>query len=158
MHNEDSRVKIPALLHFLRLGYKYQSKRGVRIDNRNNIFVDIFRESICRINNTEYSDNRIKQLVKEIDNLTDNDKDKGRAFFNRLIKQTGIKLIDLKKPYNNDFRVVTELPFRKEREGFRPDITILINGIPLAFLEVKIPNNSDGIQAEFVRAKERAKK
>jgi type I restriction enzyme R subunit len=157
IHNEDTRVKVPALLHFLRLGYNYQSKRGAVIDERNNIFVDIFRESICRINNTEYSETRIQELIKEIDLLTDNMKDKGKSFFNRLVKPSGIKLIDLKNPLKNDFRVVSELSFRRDRAAFRPDITILINGIPLGFLEVKKPNNTDGIQAEFRRQRERAR-
>lgn len=63
----------------------------------------------------------------------------------------GIKLIDLKEPMNNDFRVVSELTFSRNGESFRPDITILVNGIPLAFVEVKKPNNKTGIQAEFRR-------
>ena len=50
-HNENSRVKIPALLHFKRLGYDYISKVGAKIDSRNNIFIDIFEENIKRINN-----------------------------------------------------------------------------------------------------------
>lgn len=157
IHNEDSRVKIPALLHFIRLGYQYQSKRGAIINEKNNIFMDIFRKSICHINNAEFSDIRIQELINEIDLLTDNKKDKGKSFFNRLISPLGIKLIDLKNPLKNDFRVVTELSFRRDREVFRPDITILVNGIPLGFLEVKKPNNSDGIQAEFRRNIERAK-
>lgn len=157
IHNEDSRVKVPALLHFLRLGYTYQTKRGVTIDERNNIFVDIFKEAISHINQTTYTDIRIKELIKEIDTLTDNKRDKGKAFFKRLVNQTGIKLIDLKEPLRNDFRVVAELPFGRDGEYFRPDITILINGIPLGFLEVKKPNNTKGIQAEFERMYERAK-
>jgi type I restriction enzyme R subunit len=158
IHNEDSRVKIPALLHFLRLGYKYQTKRGTVVNGRNNIFVDIFRDSICHINNAEYTDTRIQELIKEIDLLTDNKKDKGKAFFERLMNQTGVKLIDLKNPLNNDFRVVTELPFKRDRENFRADITVLINGIPLGFIEVKKPNNKEGIQAEFKRMRtDRAK-
>ncbi len=32
--------------------------------------------------------------------------------------------------------------------SFRPDITLLINGMPLAFIEVKKPNNQEGILAE----------
>jgi type I restriction enzyme, R subunit len=158
IYNENSRVKVPALLHFLRLGYRYQTKRGANIDGRNNIFVDIFRESISQINNTEYSDTRIQELIKEIDFLTDNKKDKGKSFFNRLVNPIGIKLIDLKNPSNNNFHVVSELSFRRDRESFRPDITILVNGIPLGFIEVKKPYNSEGIQAEFRRMKgERAK-
>jgi type I restriction enzyme R subunit len=151
IHNEDSRVKLPALLHFKRLGYEYQTKRDVVIDKRNNIFIKVFTESVNRINNKVYSDAFIKNLIKEIDTLTDNSKDKGKTFYERLTGFNSVKLIDLKNPENNDFRVVSELAFVGEREEFRPDITILINGIPLAFLEVKKPNNDSGVQAEFKR-------
>lgn len=64
-------------------------------------------------------------------------------------------LVNLEEPDKNDFRVVTELPFTGERDvRFRPDITVLINGIPMAFIEAKKPNNKDGIQAEFRRMRE----
>ena len=69
LHNEDSRVKIPALLHFKRLKYDYQSKVGANIDTRNNIFVDIFADNIRRINNKDYSEATIKDLIKEISDL-----------------------------------------------------------------------------------------
>ena len=155
--NEDSRVKLPAMLHFKRLGYEYQTKKDTKIDPRNNIFVDIFRDSIDKINKHNYKDDKIADLIKEIATLTDNTKDKGEAFFNKLTSTKGIKLIDLKKPSNNDFRVVSELAFRRDREEFRPDITILINGIPLGFVEVKKPNNENGgIQSEFRRMRYRS--
>jgi len=32
-------------------------------------------------------------------------------------------------------------------EEFRPDIVLLVNGMPLAFVEVKVPNNKNGILA-----------
>lgn len=153
--NEDSRVKIPALLHFKRLGYEYQSKLKMNVDKRNNIFVDIFAESIRKINNKNYDESTINNLIKEIYNLTDNKKDKGRAFFERLTDFNEIKLIDLNEAKNNDFRVVSELTCKGDKNEFRPDITILVNGIPLGFVEVKKPNNEDGIQAEFKRMKER---
>lgn len=44
--------------------------------------------------------------------------------------------------------MVTELPCKRDQDEFRPDITLLINGLPLVFIEVKRPNNVDGIQAE----------
>lgn len=157
LHNEDSRVKIPALLHFKRLKYDYQSKVGANIDTRNNIFVDIFADNIRRINNKDYSEATIKDLIKEISDLTDNEKDKGKSFYERLTDFNKVKLIDLKEALNNDFRVVTELTYKGDRHEFRPDITILINGIPLGFIEVKKPNNQNGIQAEFKRMKERMK-
>lgn len=154
-HNEDSRVKIPAILHFKRLGYEYQSKKNAKIDGRNNIFVDIFKESIKRINDKDYSDTFLDDLINEIATLTDNTKDKGQSFFERLVGFHSVKLIDLKNPLNNDFRVVSELTFKGEREEFRPDITIIVNGIPLGFVEAKKPNNNMGIQAEISRMKYR---
>jgi type I site-specific restriction-modification system R (restriction) subunit len=38
---------------------------------------------------------------------------------------------------NNSFHVVTELTCKNGEDEFRPDITLLINGMPLAFIEVK---------------------
>ena len=82
----------------------------------------------------------------------------GKAFYRWLINpQDKAKLVDFEEPGNNDYAVVCELTFGKEgteneKDGsFRPDITVLINGIPLAFLEVKRPNNEGGIQVEFNR-------
>ena len=51
--------------------------------------------------------------------------------------------------------MVTELPYEKDEDNFRPDIILLINGMPLAFIEVKKPNNRDGILAEHKRMQSR---
>lgn len=40
-------------------------------------------------------------------------------------------------------------------DNFRPDITLFVNGLPLAFFEVKKHNNSKGIEAESDRMKVR---
>ena len=77
----------------------------------------------------------------------------GKEFLRRLLDQTAdIKLIDFDRPADNDFAIVDELTFGPEAKGaFCPDITVLVNGIPLGFLEVKKPNNEGGIQKEFHR-------
>ena len=51
--SENTRVKIPALVHAARLGYKYLSLKESKkeIDEETNIFKNIFKESINRINN-----------------------------------------------------------------------------------------------------------
>jgi hypothetical protein len=48
--NENTRVKIPAILHLARLGYEYLSLSKSEWDKDTNIFTDIFIESILRIN------------------------------------------------------------------------------------------------------------
>lgn len=153
--NEDSRVKLPAILQFRRLGYIYQSKKNQNIQKHNNIFVDVFKSSIREINRKDYSDEQLDDTIKQIETLTDNRRDKGKGFYDRLKAYHDMMLVNLEEPEKNDFRVVTELPFKGERDvTFRPDITVLVNGIPMAFVEAKKLNNKDGIQAEFKRMKE----
>ena len=49
--NEDSRVKIPTLLHLTRLGYTYLSLKDSTWNKKTNIFSNIFIDSIMRIDN-----------------------------------------------------------------------------------------------------------
>lgn len=155
--NEDTRVKIPATIQFMRIGYEYQSLKDIDLHTATRIAMNRFAPAIRRINGKNYSDAEILALVEEIHSVIRNN-DMGQAFYKWLIDpQDRIKLIDFDNVENNDFAVVDELIFGKdgaesEREGsFRPDINILINGIPLSFLEVKRPNNEGGIQVEFER-------
>lgn len=150
-YNESTRVKIPALITLSRLGYKYISLKNVHYDPESNIFTSIFSESIKKINKEKnLSDDEIKKLQQDINLELDND-DLGRKFYERLINATDIKLIDFQHFDNNVFNVVTELTYKKDEEEFRPDITLLINGMPLCFIEVKKPHNREGIIAERKR-------
>lgn len=153
--NEDSRVKIPALLHLVRLGYTYVSRKEQFRQEETNIFPAIFKQSISKINLGV----DVKELSKLLDELTlklDYD-DLGREFYKSLTATSGIKLIDFENFNNNSFHVTTELTCKNGEDEFRPDITLLINGMPLVFIEVKKPNNKDGILAERKRINDRYK-
>lgn len=156
-HNENSRVKIPALVHFTRLGYKYISLKNYTgtglIDEDTNIFVDLLCAAIVHINGMEFTIEDTIKLVSELKIILDND-DIGRAFYAILLNgYNGIKLIDFDDVLGekNSFSIVTELTYKNGTDEFRPDITLLINGIPLSFVEVKKPNNKNGIKAEYDR-------
>ncbi len=151
--NENTRVKIPAILHLCRLGYQYLPLNRARWNVETNIFPDIFRESILRIN-PELEAEDIDRLLEDLTLTLDNE-DLGKAFYQQLTATSGIRLLDLKDFSNNSFHVVTELPYRNGDEEFRPDITLLINGLPLAFVEVKKPNNHEGILQERDRIQKR---
>jgi type I restriction enzyme R subunit len=158
-HNENSRVKIPALVHFTRLKYEYISLKAYNgtIDKDTNIFVDTFRDAINKINGTNLSLDDIQKIIAEIKIVLSAD-DLGRAFYKLLLSgYNGLKLVDFStvNGISNSFQVVTELTYSNGNDEFRPDITVLINGMPLAFLEVKKPNNKDGIQAEYTRINKR---
>ncbi len=153
--NENTRVKIPAILHLCRLGYNYVSLSKAKWDLETNIFTDIFEESIQRIN-SEMEQSDIKRLFDDVSLVLDNE-DLGEAFYNLLVSTSGTRLIDLKDFNNNSFHVVTELTYKNGDDEFRPDITLLINGMPLAFVEVKKPNNQEGVLQERDRINVRFK-
>ncbi|MCS6101599.1 type I restriction endonuclease subunit R [Shewanella baltica] len=153
MFNEDSRVKIPTILHLMRLGYQYLSLKNQSWDLDTNIFPELFKKAISKINQGIEED-EARRLLNDVKLLLDNE-DLGRAFFERLSERSNIKLIDFENFNNNSFHVVTELTCKNGDEEFRPDITLLINGMPLVFIEVKKPNNREGILAERGRINKR---
>ncbi len=151
--NENTRVKIPAILHLCRLGYEYASLTNANRDESSNIFTDIFAESVKRINGDEAD---VKKLFDEV-SLALGNEDLGQAFYEMLLATSGTKLIDFKNFDNNSFHVVTELTYKNGDDEFRPDITLLINGMPLTFIEVKKPNNQEGILQERDRINKRSR-
>lgn len=162
--NEDTRVKLPATIHALRLGWIYRSYMEAltdgQIDPQTKILKDSFKAGIEKINGRKFDNDEIKELLEKINSVISNN-DLGKEFYYWLINPMDkIKLIDFETVDNNIFEVVTELRFGQSElservaptaDHFRPDINFLINGIPLAFLEVKKPNNEGGIQVEFNR-------
>lgn len=154
-HNEDTRVKIPAILHLMRLGYEYISLKDAVYDGENNIFTDIFKATIARINPSLDPDD-ITRWYKEVALSLENE-DLGKVFFESLIATSGKKLIDFENFANNSFHVCTELTYKNGEDEFRPDVICLINGMPLVFIEVKKPNNKNGVIAERTRINQRFK-
>lgn len=150
---EDTRVKIPAILHLVRLGYQYLPLKDQEWDLNTNIFPALFRQSVSKIN-PGIDAPAVDRLLEEVKLALDNE-DLGQAFYHKLIDRSGNKLIDFDHFGNNSFHVVTELTYRNGEEEFRPDISLLINGLPLVFIEVKKPNNREGILAERDRIDQR---
>ena len=157
IHNENSRVKIPALVHLTRLGYKYIKQKDCSgaYCPKTNIFKGILRDNINRLNGTALTEADVDSLVEELAIKLNTD-DLGRAFYKILLSGfNGLRLIDLEDESRNSYHVVTELTYQNGEDEFRPDITLLVNGLPLAFIEVKKPNNRDGIIAEHTRMNKR---
>ena len=79
-----------------------------------------------------------QKLIDEIDSIIDelcivlSNDDLGRSFFKILLNGfKGIKLIDFENENNNTYNVVTELTYQNGKDEFRPDVIMLINGMPL---------------------------
>mgnify|MGYP000181611934 CR=1 FL=1 len=166
--SEDSRVKFPTLMHLMRMGYKYISQKGLftkyvtipktESDALTNILLQPFSEAYLRLNplsTQEDADAMLHRIQKSLNN-----DDLGRQFYKEILLDTTNKIIDLSSPANfirnNTFQVATEMTCGDlSGDNFRPDITIFVNGLPLAFIEVKKENNHEGIDAERNRMKTR---
>lgn len=132
-------------------------ERNADYDGDTNIFYSQFLSAVNRINQTELTLEDAKKIIGELKIKLDND-DLGKSFFKILQSGIdGIKLIDFSDitGTKNDYTVVTELPYENGDDNFRPDIVVLINGMPLSFIEVKRQNNREGILTERSRMERR---
>lgn len=159
-------MKFPTLIHLMSMGYKYISLKGLNtkhvstpkttFDASTNILTDYFFEAYGRLNPNSEAGQAEKMLAKIQSSLVNDDL--GRQFYQEILLNTGERIIDLSSPgafyKNNTFQVTTEMTCGdKDSDNYRPDITLFVNGLPLAFIEVKKENNHRGIQAETDRMK-----
>lgn len=157
--NEHTRVQIPALIHLTRLGYDYISLKSLdhSFNAQTNIITDIFTNQLGLLN----PDADQLEIEQELKNIQDElgYEDLGRAFYKRLLGtgEGSLKLVDWDNFHKNKFHIATELTCRNGEDEFRPDITVFLNGLPLSFIEVKKPNNHEGIKAEHDRIHDRFK-
>jgi type I restriction enzyme R subunit len=115
-------------------------------DEQTNIFPGLFHEAMARINPGMDGDD-IDRLLADVKLSLENE-DLGKAFYEKLTERSGTRLLEFSDFSNNSFHVVTELTCKNGDDEFRPDITLLINGMPLVLIEVKKPNNREGVLAE----------
>lgn len=159
--NEMTRVQFPGLIHLLKLGYEFIPKHTVESnkDPENNILLPILKEQFLKLNpgaTEKEFDDEYKEIKIE---LTNNDL--GKEFFDRIQNKgnSKFKFIDWDNWKNNTFHVSYEIPCENCDDEFRPDLTIFINGFPLAYIEFKKPNairnGQTGMISEFSRMEKR---
>ena len=147
--NENTRVQVPAAIHLCRLGYQYLDQIDENdVEPYTNILVSVFCKAVTDIN-PGISEEEVNLCLTELVQAAKND-DLGREFYHRITTTSGIRILDFSNPSNNLWNCTTEFTCENpdSHDNFRPDITCFVNGIPLAFIEVKKPNNHDGILAE----------
>ena len=152
-YKEDARVKVPVILQLVRLGYKFlpHSEWASQRDKKTNILRNEFARAYVRLNEGKSEDDAKRYIDTVLVPILNNN-DLGQEFYRKLVAQTtGERLIDFENFDSNSFHVATEVDCINEGEEFRPDVTVFVNGIPLAFYEVKKPNNKDQMKAEHDR-------
>ena len=151
--NEATRVQMPALVHLTRIGYTYFGKiteemAGSVYDPDTNVLIKEFKNQFAKLNPDRAGE--AEYVLRQIRQDLDND-DIGESFYNRLKAISPVRLIDYVHPENNTYHCTAEFTCKRDEDEFRPDVTLFINGLPLALIEVKKPNNIGGMVAEADR-------
>ncbi|MXZ50549.1 MAG: type I restriction endonuclease subunit R [Rhodobacteraceae bacterium] len=165
--NEKYLSQIPALQQLMKLGYKYLTPeqvfnlRGCKYSNV--ILESILRDQLQKFNHIHYKGNEyhfseanIQEAIQKIKNVKYDGLQKTNEAIYDLItlgtaleqmiegnsKSFTLNYIDWETPSNNVFHVVPEFTVERNRsiETARPDIVLLVNGIPLVVIECKSPN------------------
>lgn len=156
-----SRVQIPGILHLMKLGYNFIPKKEVekKRDHKNNILKSVLKDQFLKLNPNAQE----KDFDAEYDDITTEltNPDLGREFFNRIQNKgnSKFKFIDWDNWDANKLQVSYEVPCKNGDDEFRPDVTIFVNGMPLAYIEFKRPNairnGQTGMRSEFFRMNSR---
>ena len=148
-------MKKPALLHLSRLGYEVFLPGSVERDRETNILPGPLREALERVNGTPFPEKGAEELLQELREALDCP-DLGERFY-RMLRDGwwGIRLIDFDHPERNRYQAAAEMVCAGVSGSFRPDITLFVNGLPLALVELKAPEQEPGIRAEYDRMRER---
>ncbi|GAB3212566.1 type I restriction endonuclease subunit R [Marinactinospora endophytica] len=75
---------------------------------------------------------RLHQLITESVPVEHRDAD-------GLLRTTRLRLIDFERPENNDWVAINQFTIVENSKNRRPDVLVLVNGMPLALLELKNP-------------------
>ena len=153
---ENLQIKVPALVHLSRLGYGYLSReQAIRRDRKTNLIRETLKAAMERINGSPINERTFGRMIEEIREWLDAD-DLGKRFYGMIRDGwNGLKLIDYDNPENNLFQSAAELTCGNGAGCFRPDITLYINGIPLAMIEVKTRDHPGSLQTEYERMLDR---
>src|SRR3989338_5203252 len=117
------------------------------------IITPLLEKAVSKLNPT-VTESEIKNVIREVRKIDNNE-----AFLKALRdginlknsvtgKKHDYKLLDFDTPENNQFVVNNQFYFEGDTENIRPDILILVNGLPLVDIEAKSPTASEGVSFE----------
>jgi len=153
--------ELPAIDLFRKMGYGYYD--GALTDERETIdeviLADRLQEALKRINRDDtwqISEPNVRKAVNELKEVHSASLMESNQKAWNLIRGAGFPVkqviggreefkpvwyIDYRHPENNDFLVVNQMKFHGSPVNSIPDITLFVNGIPVAVIECKSPTS-----------------
>ena len=148
LFNEETTVEREIIEHLkaAKLGWTWRSREALkayRPDEREVLLLPLLREKLKALNPTVLTDDaRVDAIVTKLRGCRDNQqwlawlKDGVNYKFDAAENAQDVRLIDYENLDANDWWVTNQFPV-EGRSPRRPDIALLINGIPIVVIEAK---------------------
>jgi type I restriction enzyme, R subunit len=164
--NEESLSENPAIDHLRRLGYSFVAPEvleGERESFKDVVLPQRLATALKRINSW-LSDDNVHKAVRAVTSIPaaslidaseklhttltygislEQDRGDGK-------KGQSVQFFDFDDPKKNEFIVTRQFRVQGSKKNIRPDIVLLVNGIPLAVIECKSPTLGEGWKAEAI--------
>ncbi|MBT2663932.1 type I restriction endonuclease subunit R [Bacillus sp. ISL-4] len=153
--NEKELVENRLITQLQELGYEHL--HGSLLDSEREsrseiVLKERLNKAILRLN-PWLSDTNLAKVIRSITHIESTSLMEANQKFHEMIvnmisvqqdlgkgkKNQTVKLIDFEKPENNEFLVVDQFTISNAKANIRPDLVILINGLPLVIVECKSP-------------------
>ncbi|MFC2130617.1 type I restriction endonuclease subunit R [Bacteroidota bacterium] len=167
MYSELKNIELPIIRILENLGWEYvpSSKMDTMRGSNYNHFADsVLKESIVRLNSSKgITGSDADAIINKLKRLDDNEEFhywiKGKRTHKPSpdCKAVSINLIDLENPLNNSFTVTNQFtcavtnPVNTNEKHIRPDIVLLVNGLPLTVIECKILSTEGSDYTEGIK-------
>jgi len=164
--NEENLSEAPAVVHLRRLGYTHLPSE--MLDAERDSFKDVvltkrLTAALKRLN-PWLSDDNLTKAVRAVANVPAASLIEASEKLHTLLtygisleqdlgggqKGQTVRFFDFDTPANNEFLVTRQYRVQGSKKNIRPDIVVIVNGIPLAVIECKSPTLGEGWKAEAI--------
>lgn len=159
LHIHESDLEQLAIEILGHVGYTYLSpeiQESERSDLSDVILKTQLRESITSLNSNIPADAR-EYALKQVINLSSQNLIDNNETFHRMLTEgvpveyqkdgdtvgNSVRLIGFENPTNNSLIVTNQFTVHHDNDKRRPDIVLLINGLPLVVIELKNPTDEN---------------
>lgn len=164
--NEENLSENPAVVHLRRLGYTYIASQV--LDTERDSFKEVvltkrLAAALKRLNPWLAEDN-LHKAVRAVTNVSAASLIEASERLHTLLtygisleqdlgggkKGQTVRFFDFDDPKKNELLVTRQYKVQGGKKNIRPDIVLLVNGIPLAIVECKSPTLGEGWKAEAI--------
>ena len=156
--SEKEAVQYPLIDYATEIGWQHLTEdEALRLRGGESSFAfkDVFVSQIMKLNPGFMGEQLTRDLLRRLERIPASIegnlvaweylKGLGTVFVPSEKRERNVRFIDTDNLDNNIFQVTEEFSFTNGSKTIRPDITFLVNGIPLLFVETKSTHKIEGI-------------